>query len=109
MAVLLAVLLSLVVAAVVILLAVATGRAGAADDAHPGLWQAFRAGWRSRRRPDADQREAAQAAAAEPVDVSLAEFLQATTDHGQAYLQVDDLAASLERAARRAQPRRRGA
>ena len=59
---------------------------------------AFRAGWAARKNPDADQRAAAEAAAAEPVDLSLAQFLRETVDEGEAYLQVDDLAATLQRA-----------
>ena len=38
-----------------------------------------------------------RAAAVEPVDLSLAQFLRETVDEGEAYLQVDDLAATLQR------------
>ena len=58
----------------------------------------FRSGWAGRKNPDADQRAAAASAAVEPVDLSLAQFLRETVDEGEAYLQVDDLAATLQRA-----------
>ena len=91
MAVLVAILLAVLVAAAV-LLAASVVRVG---EGHAGVAAAPRsaAGWTGRKNPDADQRAAAAAAAVEPVDVSLAEFLRETVDEGEAYLQVDDLAA----------------
>jgi len=53
---------------------------------------ALRAGLTGRDHPDA---AVEAAAAAEPVDVSLAEFLNATAEDGDPYLHVDDLTASL--------------
>jgi len=42
------------------------------------------------------------AATAEPLDVSLADFLRATVEEGDPYLQVDDLTATLQDARARA-------
>ena len=64
--------------------------------------RAFRRGVSGRRNPDAEQRAAAEAADIEPVDLSLAQFLRETVDEGAAYVQVDDLAATLQRARDRA-------
>ena len=66
---------------------------------------ALRAGLTGRK-TDPDQRVGAAAAAAEPVDVSLAEFLSATVEEGDPYLHVDDLAATLQRRARQGRRRR---
>lgn len=112
MAVLVGILVSLLVAFVVLLLAGAAAGPDTSDDERPGLWRAFRSGWAARRRPDDEDRAAAAAASAAPVDVSLAEFLRANVDEGDAYLQVEELSATLERAARRVprvQVGRRGA
>ncbi|WP_426595215.1 hypothetical protein ACPPVS_06515 [Cellulomonas sp. McL0617] len=53
---------------------------------------ALRAGLTGRDHPDA---AVGAAATAEPVDVSLAEFLSVTVEEGDPYLHVDDLAATL--------------
>ena len=53
---------------------------------------ALRTGLTGRDHPDA---AVGAAATAEPVDVSLAEFLSATVEEGDPYLHVDDLTASL--------------
>jgi hypothetical protein len=95
MAVLVAILLAVLVAAAV--LVVASASASSRDTRESPL-AAFRSGWSGRRNPDSDQRAAAAAAAVEPVDLSLAQFLRETVDEGEAYLQVDDLAATLQRA-----------
>ncbi len=106
--VVIAILVALAVAAAVLLVASTAEPDERRDDESP--WQAFRRGLRARRHPAPDQVAAAQAAQAEPVDVSLAEFLDATTEQGEGYLHVDDLSASLARArekAVRANPLRR--
>ena len=95
MAVLVAILLALLVAAAVLVVASVSA---SARDRRESPVAVFRSGWSARRNPDADQRAAAAAAAAEPVDLSLAQFLRETVDEGEAYLQVDDLAATLQRA-----------
>ena len=59
----------------------------------------LRAGLTGRDHPDA---EVSAAATAEPVDVSLAEFLSVTAEDGDPYLHVDDLTASLHDARARA-------
>ena len=76
--------------------------AAAARDKRESPLATFRSGWAGRKNPDADQRAAAAAAAVGPVDLSLAQFLRETVDRGQAYLQVDDLAATLQRAKEKA-------
>ncbi len=65
-------------------------------------WTAFRRGLRARRHPDAEQEEAARAAAAQPVDLSLADFLRATASEGDGYLQPEELADDLRTAKDRA-------
>src|SRR3954447_4367825 len=52
----------------------------------------LRTGLTGRDHPDS---EVSAAAAAEPVDVSLAEFLSATAEEGDPYLHVDELTATL--------------
>jgi len=106
--VIVAVLVALVVAGVVLLVASASDTDDRRDDESP--LQAFRRGWRARRDPAPEQVAAAQAAQAEPVDLSLADFLQATAEQGEGYLHVDDLQVGLQRArdkAVRANPLRR--
>ncbi|MGY4646012.1 hypothetical protein [Cellulomonas sp. URHB0016] len=101
MPVLAAVLVALIVAAAVLLVASAVG--GRAPEEHRrSPLRTFQAGLSARRHPDEEQREAAVAASAEPVDVSLDEFLNATTDRGSAYLDVEELGATLHRARERA-------
>ncbi|WP_203754907.1 hypothetical protein [Cellulomonas chitinilytica] len=100
MPVLVAVLVALVVAAAVLL--VASAVAGGASDDGRGPLRSFRAGLAARRHPDEEQRAAAIAASAEPVDVSLDELLSANAEHGAAYLDVDELGATLHRARERA-------
>ena len=95
MAIFVAIFLALLVAAGVLL---AASAASSAKDTGESPLRAFRNGWASRKHPDTDQRAAAAAAAVEPVDLSLAQFLRETVDEGEAYLQVDDLAATLQRA-----------
>ena len=99
MAILVAIVLALLVAAGVLLVA---GMSSSTRDKGESPLQAFRAGWAGRKNPDADQRAAAVAASAEPVDMSLAQFLRETVDEGEAYVQVDDLAATLQRAKEKA-------
>ncbi|WP_207801425.1 MULTISPECIES: hypothetical protein [Cellulomonas] len=65
-------------------------------------WVAFRRGLRARRDPDVEQAEAARAAAARPVDLSLADFLRATASEGDGYLHPDELAEDLRLARERA-------
>lgn len=101
MPVLVAVLVALIVAAAVLLVASAVG-GSAPDDDRRGPLRSFRAGLAGRRHPDEEQQAAALAASAEPVDVSLDEFLTATADDGAAYLDVDELGATLHRARERA-------
>ena len=105
MPVLVAVLVALIVAAAVLLVASAAGGSSSDDDRHVdrrGPLRAFRAGLVARRHPDEEQQAAALAASAEPVDVSLDEFLRANTDNGSAYLDVEELGATLHRARERA-------
>lgn len=112
MAVLVGILVSLLVAFAVLILAGVAAGSGAPGEERNSPWRAFRAGWAARKHPDADQAAAAAAASVRPVDVSLDEFLRATADEGDPYLQVDDLADTLQRASRkaaRALPRQRGA
>ena len=94
MAILVAIVLALLVAAGVLIAASVTSSGTPGESP----LRAFRAGWAARKHPDTDQRAAADAAAVEPVDLSLAQFLRETVDEGEAYLQVDDLAATLQRA-----------
>lgn len=102
MAVLVGIVLALIVAAAVLLLAsVAAGP----RDVDESPWQAFRRGWAARHETEG---EAAAAAAAEPVDLSLTEFLSATAERGEGYLQVDELADTLSRARDRVPGLRRG-
>ncbi|NUU17553.1 hypothetical protein HP550_09840 [Cellulomonas humilata] len=95
MAIFVAIFLALLVAAGVLL---AAGAASSATGKSASPLRTFRTGWSGRKNPDTDQRAAAAAAAVEPVDLSLAQFLRETVDEGEAYLQVDDLAATLQRA-----------
>ena len=99
MAVLVAILLAVLVAAAVL---IAASLSAAAKDKRESPIATFRSGLAGRTNPDADQRAAAAAAAVEPVDLSLAQFLRETVDEGEAYLQVDDLAATLQRAKEKA-------
>lgn len=91
-------------AAAAVLVVVSSQSAGA------GPWQTFRRGLQARRDPDAEQAAAARAAAADPVDLSLAEFLRATASEGDGYLNpdelVDDLRTARDRAAQVVRPRR---
>ncbi|UJP38655.1 hypothetical protein [Cellulomonas palmilytica] len=106
--VIIGILVALVVAGVVLLVASASDADDRRDDESP--LQAFRRGWRARKNPAPDQVDAAIAAEAEPVDLSLADFLRATAEQGEGYLHVDDLQAGLHRArekAARANPLRR--
>lgn len=103
-----AILVALAVAAAVLLVASTSETDARRDDESP--WQAFRRGLQARRHPAPDQVAAAEAAEAEPVDLSLAEFLSVTAEQGEGYLHVDDLQAGLARArdkAARAMPLRR--
>ena len=65
-------------------------------------WTAFRRGLQARRNPDPEQEEAARAASARPVDLSLADFLRATASEGDGYLHPDELAEDLRTAKERA-------
>ncbi len=102
------ILVALVTAAAVLLVVGAT-----TDRDSESAWAAFRRGLRGRKHPDADQREAALAASADPVDLSLADFLRATASEGSGYLDPDELAEDLHRARERAthvlRPRREDA
>lgn len=95
MAIFVAIFLALLVAAGVLL---AASVASSAKDKGESPFRTFRTAWSGRKNPDTGQRAAAAAAAVEPVDLSLAQFLRETVDEGEAYLQVDDLAATLQRA-----------
>lgn len=103
-AVMLTVLMCLVVAGAVLLVAsVATERVSPAPD--ESSWQAFRRGLSSMRggrsttaRAAEEAALAAELAAAEPVDVSLAELLRAAADDGEPYLRPDELTLTLHRA-----------
>ncbi|GEL94376.1 hypothetical protein [Cellulomonas composti] len=96
----------LVAAAVLVLASVFSARSGgttAGDVAgEDSLWTTFRRGLTGRRNPAPDQVAAAAAAEAEPVDLSLADFLRATADDGEPYLQADDLSEGLRSAGRKA-------
>ena len=97
MALVVGILVALAVAGFVLLLASVAGGPRNVDESP---WEAFRRGWAARRHPDEEQ---LAAAAIEPVDVSLGEFLSATVEHGDdGYLQVDELADTLQRARERA-------
>lgn len=103
MAVVIWILVALLAAAAV--LVVVTSGTG-----HDDPWRTFLRGLRARRHPDADQAAAARAAAADPVDLSLADFLRATASEGDGYLHpdelVDDLRSARERAAHVVRARR---
>lgn len=103
MAVVIWILVALLAAAAV-LVVVTSGTDGA------GLWRTFRRGLQARRNPDAEQAAAARAAAAAPVDLSLADFLRATASEGDGYLHpeelVEDLRSARERAAHVVRQRR---
>jgi hypothetical protein len=88
----------LVAAAVLVVVGVTTEHERDAE----GGWQAFRRGLRGRRHPDDAQREAARAASADPVDLSLADFLRATVSEGDGYLHPDEISDDLQRARERA-------
>lgn len=92
MAVVVGIVLALLVAAAVLVMAV---RSAAREGERPvgDLVDAWH-----ERRSGAAQDERADEAEVEPVDVSLAEFLRANVEPGDAYLQVDDLADRLQRA-----------
>ncbi|MGV8976564.1 MAG: hypothetical protein ACOH17_00820 [Cellulomonas sp.] len=92
-------LVALVAAAAVAAVASATsggGRQGA------GFFADLRAGISARRHPDAEDAAAARAAAVEPVDVRLDEFLRATAVQDDGYLQVDEVRDVLTKARDRA-------
>lgn len=92
-------LVALAAAAVVVLVASATtsgGRGGA------GFLADLRAGVSARRHPDAEDAAATRAAAIEPVDVRLDEFLRATAVDDDGYLQVDEVRDVLMKARDRA-------
>jgi len=93
------ILIALLVAGGVLLLASA---ASGARDRQESPWRAFRRGLTGRKHPDAEQRAAAAAAAAQPVDLSLADFLSATAEEGEPYLDVDALTTTLHDARSRA-------
>jgi len=95
-AVVITLLLAALLVAAVVLVAVPSGSDGESP------WVAFRRGLRARRDPDAEQTEAARAAAARPVDLSLADFLRATASEGDGYLHPDELAEDLRLARERA-------
>lgn len=95
MAVVIWILLSLFAAAAVLF--VVSSRAD-----EDGPWQTFRRGWQARRHPDPEQTAAARAASAEPVDLSLAEFLRATVSEGDGYLNPDELVENVRHAKERA-------
>lgn len=106
--VVIAILVALVVAGVVLLVASSTSARPAAPGRSP--WQTFRAGLSGRKNPDDEQLAAAAAADAEPVDLTLTEFLRETVDEGEGYLQVEELQEGLVRArdkAARVIPRRK--
>ncbi|GIG38423.1 hypothetical protein [Cellulomonas phragmiteti] len=106
MAVVIWILVALLVAAAVLVVV----SSGADED---GPWRTFLRGLRGRRHPDAEQAAAARAAAADPVDLSLADFLRATASEGDGYLHpeelVEDLRTARERAAQVVRPRREAA
>ncbi|WP_028049211.1 hypothetical protein [Cellulomonas sp. URHD0024] len=89
MPILVAIFVALLVAGGVLLVAsvVSTRR-----DRRTSPLAALRAGLTGQDHPDA---EVGEAAAAEPVDLSLADFLRATVEEGDPYLHVDDLTATL--------------
>lgn len=91
MAVVIGIVIALLVAGFVVLYA------SVVSGAEPGQspLAAFRAGWAARKEP----REEVEA---EPVDVSLVEFLRANVDEGSGYVQPEDLTDSLHRARERA-------
>ncbi len=109
MATVVGILVALVVAAFVLLVAsVASTERDERSNHSP--WRSFRRGLSARRNPEPDQVAAAQAAQADPVDLSLADFLRQAADDGEPYLGVEDLGQSLVRArdkAARALPLRR--
>lgn len=96
MPILVAIFVALLVAGGVLLAAsvVSTRR-----DRHQSPLTALRAGLTGQGHTDA---EVAAAATAEPVDLSLAEFLRETVEDGDPYLHVDDLTATLHDARARA-------
>ena len=73
-----------------------------ARDRQESPWRAFRRGLTGRKHPDAEQRAAAAAAAVEPLDLSLADFLRVTAEEGEPYLDVDALTTTLHDARSRA-------
>ncbi|WP_256970914.1 hypothetical protein [Cellulomonas iranensis] len=99
MLVVMVVLVSLAVAAAVLVVVSVTTEHD--RDGESG-WQAFRRGLAARRHPDDVQREAARAAAADPVDLSLADFLRATASEGDGYLHPEEITEDLQRARERA-------
>src|SRR4051794_34494126 len=89
MPILVAIFVALLVAGGVLLVAsVASTR----RDRRESPFTALRAGLTGQDHPDEELRAAATA---EPVDLSLAEFLRATVEEGDPYLHVDDLTATL--------------
>jgi hypothetical protein len=88
MAYVVVVLIALLLAAAVLVLA-ARGQTSA--DRGEGPLRAFGRGLRGRRHPDARQQAEARAAAAQPVDLTLAEMLRATVEDGEGYLQPQEL------------------
>ena len=89
MPILVAIFVALLVAGGVLLVAsVASTR----RDRRESPLTALRTGLTGQNHPDAD---VAAAATAEPVDLSLADFLRATVEEGDPYLHVDDLTTTL--------------
>ena len=89
MPILVAIFVALLVAGGVLLVASVVS---ARRDSHESPLTTLRTGLTGRDHPDA---AVGAAATAEPVDVSLAEFLSATVEEGDPYLHVDDLTSSL--------------
>ena len=97
MAIFVAILLALLVAAAS-LLAAGARQLGRGTSARRRS-RTFRSGWAGRENPDADQRAAAaRGRRSSPSTSRSPQFLAETADEGEAYLQVDDLAATLQRA-----------
>ena len=96
MPILVAIFVALLVAAGVLL---AASVVSTRHDRRDSPLATLRAGITGRNHPDD---AVSAAAAAEPVDVSLADFLRATVEEGEPYLNVDDLASTLQDARDRA-------
>ena len=96
MAFLVAIFVALLVAGGVLL---AASAASTRRDRRESPFTTLRTGLTGRNHPDD---AVGAAAAAEPVDVSLADFLRATVEEGDPYLQVDGLASTLHDAGSKA-------